>query len=300
METKRRRFWLTDLIAVVLVLFLAFMVATPWISRQWDGTEQMRCESAQREVAKAIGLFVTSKQFYPGYCEPVSMSVRKDGKSRQKVLKSWIVAVMEELDEKTYDAIRKDIDPQRIGMRYFQCPLNRRGGEWINYVANCGRQDALGDVKTLPLDWKANGVFMRPELSAGAGVLTETVRITDIIDGEAYTLLISENLQATRWTSIDEAGIGMVWYPESDAEHPHPPTRAINVGRDLKLDRPDYDYARPSSQHPGGVVVAYCDGHTDFITDDIDYRVYCALMTSDGANAREPGSDLPVDETYRH
>jgi prepilin-type processing-associated H-X9-DG protein len=41
-------------------------------------------------------------------------------------------------------------------------------------------------------------------------------------------------------------------------------------------------FARPSAQHSGGVTVAFCDGHTRFMTDDMDYRLYIQLMTPNG------------------
>ena len=36
---------------------------------------------------------------------------------------------------------------------------------------------------------------------------------------------------------------------------------------------------RPSSNHPGGVNAYFCDGHYRFLTDELDYRVYCRLMS---------------------
>ncbi|NCA18062.1 MAG: hypothetical protein EBS90_13645 [Betaproteobacteria bacterium] len=37
----------------------------------------------------------------------------------------------------------------------------------------------------------------------------------------------------------------------------------------------------PSSNHPGGVVAAYCDGHTAFLKDSMSPWVYAQLVTSD-------------------
>ncbi|MCP4887090.1 MAG: DUF1559 domain-containing protein, partial [Planctomycetaceae bacterium] len=39
------------------------------------------------------------------------------------------------------------------------------------------------------------------------------------------------------------------------------------------------DLARPSSAHATGVSAAFADGSTRFINENIDYRVYQALMT---------------------
>ncbi|MBS0207974.1 MAG: DUF1559 domain-containing protein [Planctomycetes bacterium] len=55
-----------------------------------------------------------------------------------------------------------------------------------------------------------------------------------------------------------------------------------------------YDYARPSSNHVGGVNVAYCDGHIQFLSDETEYFVYCLLMSPDGKSAKPPGKTDPI------
>jgi prepilin-type processing-associated H-X9-DG protein len=48
-------------------------------------------------------------------------------------------------------------------------------------------------------------------------------------------------------------------------------------------DATDYlGYARPSSRHPGGVMMTFCDGHTQFLSDTTDYGVYRHIMTPYG------------------
>jgi prepilin-type processing-associated H-X9-DG protein len=48
-------------------------------------------------------------------------------------------------------------------------------------------------------------------------------------------------------------------------------------------------YARPSSRHPGVVVVSFCDGHSTTLNNEIDYLVYCQLMTPRGKLAQPAG-----------
>ncbi len=36
--------------------------------------------------------------------------------------------------------------------------------------------------------------------------------------------------------------------------------------------------------------MTFCDGHTQFISQDIQYQVYAVLMTPWGANERTPGN----------
>ena len=83
--------------------------------------------------------------------------------------------------------------------------------------------------------------------------------------------------------------MGMVWFRKPDA------CSGINRCGDLE-DRPhDIRYARPSSYHPGGVIAAFCDGHTQFISDEIDYIVYQHLMTPDDKGAELPRATINLD-----
>jgi prepilin-type processing-associated H-X9-DG protein len=45
---------------------------------------------------------------------------------------------------------------------------------------------------------------------------------------------------------------------------------------------------RPSSRHPGGVIMAFADGSARFVSEDIQYHVYQSLMTPSNKN-----SDMP-------
>ena len=58
-------------------------------------------------------------------------------------------------------------------------------------------------------------------------------------------------------------------------------TRGIDDAGDVS-----YPHARPSSNHSGGVNVVFCDGHCQFLREDIDYDVYGRLMTPDGKNSK--------------
>jgi prepilin-type N-terminal cleavage/methylation domain-containing protein len=61
----------------------------------------------------------------------------------------------------------------------------------------------------------------------------------------------------------------------------------------------DRDNGRPSSAHSGGFLVTMCDGHSQFMSDDIDYRVYCLLMAPDSAGAKYPnGTPTPATVIY--
>jgi prepilin-type N-terminal cleavage/methylation domain-containing protein/prepilin-type processing-associated H-X9-DG protein len=132
-------------------------------------------------------------------------------------------------------------------------------------------------------------------------------------DGTTYTIMLSENLQAGNWAS-DPTDTG----PTNDQNHKNPyqsdfqvrqntaivwfitgalnnadvipPTyapmkinaQAKNAPSPLAYNAMGGDglaYSRPSSSHPGGVNVMFCDNHYRFIAEDIQYHVYTQLMT---------------------
>jgi prepilin-type processing-associated H-X9-DG protein len=57
-------------------------------------------------------------------------------------------------------------------------------------------------------------------------------------------------------------------------------TKVINSTVDPSSTNPSYS-AFPSSNHPAGVMVAFCDGHTMFLNDAIAVHVYAQLVSTD-------------------
>jgi prepilin-type N-terminal cleavage/methylation domain-containing protein/prepilin-type processing-associated H-X9-DG protein len=63
-----------------------------------------------------------------------------------------------------------------------------------------------------------------------------------------------------------------------------------------------YQYARPSSFHSGGVNAIFCDGHAQFLSQNIAPAVYFQLMTPDERNYRFAGNFTPgsVENSMRN
>jgi prepilin-type processing-associated H-X9-DG protein len=59
------------------------------------------------------------------------------------------------------------------------------------------------------------------------------------------------------------------------------PTKIIN---NITAPFPGF-LSQPSSNHPGGVVTAFCDGHTAFVKDSIGPAIYAQLLSSNGSGA---------------
>lgn len=146
-------------------------------------------------------------------------------------------------------------------------------------------------------------------------------------DGSSRTLMLSENLDALDWIALaapiaapplrttpdefrppqlrDLASLnqaGQSWWQGFIWRVPQSPPPAYGTAGNIPTDQvfnkntapgagiagDDFANGRPSSNHPGGFLVSFCDSSARLVNDDIEYRVFCLLMTPDGVNAKSP------------
>ena len=184
----------------------------------------------------------------------------------------------------------------------------------LSYAVNSGRWDTTSPTGTVPLDWKENGVFFDQFDSFNVGATpAPTVKYPNVStdmgyiakhDGTSTTILFGENMDSTVWqTTGGDQGLqltSIVWFNQSGSTAPSPfPPIGLNQGFNGVGPGPPLasnasgtlgDIARPSSPHPGGFHMVFVDGHVQFMSQDVQYQVYAALMTPFGAQAKDPGT----------
>lgn len=222
------------------------------------------------------------------------------------------------------------------------CPsdeLENPGLPWTNYVCNAGQSFSDTTRGSIPatspsqpnIEYAGNGVFFdlaknKNIISSGAYDGREDLnpiqtRLSNIPDGGSKTLMLAENAEAWFW-AYDDPSIkdskhifGFVWTNQT----PPRPMERIN-GNNAPTVTPlssmleysqvntssgaNESFGWPSSAHPGGVNVAYCDNHVIFLDESVDPVVYGRLMTSsakrsklvDRSNGDTPDRLLPPVE----
>jgi prepilin-type processing-associated H-X9-DG protein len=182
------------------------------------------------------------------------------------------------------------------------CPDNRPDKEnaspnWLAWVANSGLPDVPNQAD-FPPDWPANGVFLdhfsRPP---GADYQVSLAYLNEH-DGAEHTLLLSENVDAGLWTDADEPRVAFVWAANLVNGEPSPQNVLFRINRRRGEGDGSLPFARPSSYHAGGVNAAFCDGATRFLSENVDYMLFCRLMTPDGTGLKQPGSNKPIAAPY--
>lgn len=195
-----------------------------------------------------------------------------------------------------------------------------------------------GNTLGVPRDWQENGVFFdryrdHPQIfSGGSGggggtsggqtggggsTLTSPPMVRQSkeyilgADGVTNTLMLTENVDAQNYCFDNngfqnaEQWLGCVWWPGTADVNVQPPvlnptvdSQRINVSAG-QGDGVSYDFVRPSSRHPGGVNMSFCDTRTRFVSQDIAYFVYCMIMSPNGANSKLPGTPSPGTRVHQ-
>ncbi|MCA9102881.1 MAG: DUF1559 domain-containing protein [Planctomycetales bacterium] len=214
-----------------------------------------------------------------------------------------------------------------LGLEVALCPSDAQIGTksqfgqkaFNSYVCNTGMAD-LDQARAINggvvRDPQPNGVFFdnfpynnpsdpaapvpAQTVNPGIKLVKMTTSYLSAGDGSTTTLMLSENADCGNWIEWEESKVGFTWEPSLGSNQtPAPPSEAAQINglvgqRAGANQREDPLFARPSSFHPGGVVVVFCDGHTTFLADTIDYGVYGQLMSSRGKSASVPGTNNPL------
>jgi prepilin-type processing-associated H-X9-DG protein/prepilin-type N-terminal cleavage/methylation domain-containing protein len=262
-------FTLVELLVVISIIGMLMALLLPAVQAVRANAHRVTCLNHEKQLALSTLTFEATKSHYPGF-------VNKVGNKRA----TWVVALFPYMDRNDLWSAWSDptvMPGPTVHWGELVCPSDNDGtGDVLSYVVNCGRPDV--DFTDKP----ANAVFLN--------LYEKSIQSNSrsIADGLTNTIMLSENIQADRWTVMTseeaERLTGMVWH---DTENP---ARRINGDRNSRAtEAPTMDYARPSSYHSGGVNAAFCDGHVEWLRDDIDYKVYQQLLTPDSKR-----SDLPA------
>jgi prepilin-type N-terminal cleavage/methylation domain-containing protein len=292
-------FTLVELLVVITIIGMLMALVLPAINAVRENARRTACANNMDQIALGAISYATSRGTFPGY------RGNRAG-SGSNVEASWFVAIAPQLEQAVIKD-RLDVllqNPMQIPyIAFATCPSDApeqltptpTSGpiSHLAYVVNAGRQDPSKlDLNGPSPDYEANGVFhdLRHPKSPKVS--------TTMKDGASNTLMLSENINATRWTDVNEAQITFIFdhsLQSLDANgdiKPGLPGRRINDGK----NDPARLIPRPSSNHPGGVNVAFCNGTTMFLRDDIHYRVLQQLMTPDGYH---PSCDVqPINKPY--
>lgn len=270
-----RGFTLVELLVVIVIIAVLMAILLPAVQAVREGGRRVVCTTSQYNMALAIGQFNSSKRYIPGWRNWVSGS---------SVAYSWPVVILPNMERKdVYNAITSNpATPPSTYLAFYSCPSSPpdtlANNPTLAYAGNAGAgSNATG--------LRATGVML--DITA-TGTMNARVSIDDVAnnDGQAMTLLLSEECgpqipTAGSWTVQPAAGNGVVNWSSSTPVfgivNATIPTKVVNSVT-FSTTAPSAANM-PNSNHPGGAVVVFCDGHTGFLKDTLQAKVYAQLLS---------------------
>lgn len=285
----RGGFTLIELLVVIAIIGTLVGLLLPAVQSARESARRNSCTNNLSQFAKASMQYDTQRRALPGW-RNTHPNTTLTGSSV-----GWPIALMPNLERsdiyRSYETATTT-PPTDPYISIFVCPSSPPDSTTApvtSYAGNVG-----STAITNGSQMKGDGVLLD---NVGNGATYGPARTAmDIIsgaDGASNTMMFSEkcgslvtsnvrynsappvaplaqtNLQGSTASGI-VAGFGLFGTPTAA-------TKMINSGSSNVVGF----IGQPTSNHPGGVVAAFCDGHTIFVRDTVSPWVYAQLMTSD-------------------
>ena len=296
---QRSAFTLVELLVVIAIIAILIALLFPAIQYVRENARKTECSTRLRQLAMANISFEQRKGRYPGAFEKVENPDVGD----YDLLFTWAVMLLPDLEQENLWDIYITGETPDAGLSIFRCPSDHTIQDTdaeCTYVANHGVHGTCWE------DLPSNGPFLNM-----AGHPGQQTTSDDIRDGLDYTIFFSENIQATKydelgWSGFDDDGqidpailaarSDLKWNPVFQWFTTEEPPYGARINEDKDNDELDTPVekairARPSSDHAGGVIVAFGSGQTKFVYSGIDYVVYQQLCTPFSRNSVMPRRD---------
>ena len=273
--SSRRAFTLVELLVVIAIIATLIGLLLPAVNSARESGRRTQCTNNQYQMGMAANRHNETNGYVPGWRNAI---VTNSGTIRP----SWPVVLLPFMERNDiYLALAPVIPPNAPVIPMYTCPSNPPDGGAqgvIMYAGNCGSGSNL-------LNQRYDGVMLDTAITAGPAAARIDMGDISNADGTVNTLLLSEKSGPNAvpgswlWNVVPpvSTGTSFSW------SNPNPPPGFGIEGTPLS---PVINaslgtvgiYSQPSSAHPGGAVVVFCDGHTRFVTEALDAAVYANLL----------------------
>jgi prepilin-type N-terminal cleavage/methylation domain-containing protein/prepilin-type processing-associated H-X9-DG protein len=262
-SAKRTGFTLVELLVVIGILAMLMGMLLPAVQGAREAGRRNNCMNNMTQLGKAVFSFDSARGFIPGW-----KNATIGGGS---VTPAWPVLLLPQIDRRDLFRVWESGTTARVYVDLFLCPsaapdliANTTNNDFISFAGNCG----TGNNPTVSGTGFGDGV-MFDSTQANGRISLDYVSSGD---GTATTTLFSEkrNPESRNWAVAPASAGELNILVNTTAP------RAFNITGSTNT---------PSSVHPNGVMMTFCDGHSMFLSDQITGEVYSQLMTSNSVEA---------------
>lgn len=316
---RRAAFTLVELLVVISIIGMLVALLLPAVQSSREAGRRTVCLNNQKQISLALLQYEGRRGRFPGYRNIMQGTDVSTGQSFTRFVGVIPEIFAELDQTALASQWRDSQNAQVVLLPFAICPSDttaRREPNTadISYVFNCGIPDEIitdpeNNQRQINRNGPWAGVFqnLAPDPadqftsgnSAYADLLRTSVSLDFITskDGSSYTLLLGERLDPTNRPPVSGAGfqgwsyvpmqsqdkyyVGTLWFVDAPNFQRANllPQMPAGINAELDLFVSQRFGPRMSSNHPGGVVVSFCDGRQIFLRETIDYGVLSHLMT---------------------
>ncbi len=291
MRSRHVAFTLVELLVVIAIIAILIGLLLPAVNMARESARRTKCTSQLSQ----LGLGVIQQANAGGYLPGFRNAVQVTGTMQPY---SWPVVILPFIEKNdVYTAVINGGGASTLidGFVCPSAPLDGVTGAALTYSGNGG---SASNVR------RADGVMLDTSITAAA--TSGRLGLDDVSsgDGTTTTLLLSEEssrvANLAQW-SVAVMTSGSFDFADTSAGVPcfgiygtSPPAQVINTSAGAPGS-----WSQPSSQHPGGAVAVFCDGHTSFLRETITADVYAqalswnflksSTMSKNDPSASQPG-----------
>lgn len=296
-QAKRRRaFTLIELLVVIAIIGTLMGLLLPAVQSAREAGRRNTCSNNLNQLGKAVMAYEGQNSSMPGWRNqhPAGAAATVSAGAV-----GWVIPLLPNVERSdVYRMYETGTVGNIPAISLLQCPTSPSddpSSPTLAYACNAGSSA----LNTSAGQVRGDGVMGDRVGSSGYSAVRTNLDAISSADGTSNTLLFSEKcgflaVQASWNTPVPAStstGQLLSFSPVgSDPRFdivgafgmatPASGTKVINSSTDPSASDASYR-AQPSSGHPGGVVVTFCDGHTEFLKDSVAPHVYAQLVTSD-------------------
>jgi prepilin-type N-terminal cleavage/methylation domain-containing protein/prepilin-type processing-associated H-X9-DG protein len=281
-------FTLVELLVVIAIIGILMGLLLPAVQAAREAARRTTCINNQKQIALAAFRYDDTNGFLPGWRNVLQLSVTNF------VYPSWPVVIMPNIERRDiYNAWTSGSFANPY-ISIFVCPSTpptSTNTPALAYAGNCGSADNA----------RFRDGVMTDVVAPAARVAIDAVSEAD---GTATTLVLSEKcitgtsaltmgLWEMRTTGTARTVAGSFTFANGGSITSVPgfgitttaTTRVINSRTLGSGNTTPGVINMPSSNHPGGAVAAFVDGHVGFLKDSLSSSVYAQILSWDHDNA---------------
>lgn len=325
-----RGFTLVELLVVIAIIGTLVALLLPAVQKARESSRRSSCANNLRQLALATMQYEERFRRIPGLFE--NLDSQRFGVSNAIPNTTWAVILLPGLERQ--DVYDNNAAGRMAGtyVEIYVCPSDAdksQSGPVTSYVANGGRVASVVEQRV------QNGPFVNriyePDLKTLEGSWVDgreyTLVYTESIEANYYdevgwngfwrnhlwmfdSKFIQDERNDRAWSPV------FLWTEGDDPDEMRTPINMPGVDlRELKWEEEVLrrytsescndvsgkalaTWARPSSYHSGGVNVAFVGGRVMFLRQDIDYRVYIALMTLHDRKSDSPDRFFQLEDKH--